>query len=84
VVLPVEMWAEQEGHFVNLEGRVQTAQKALTAPEGVRSNLDVLVDLAARMGFTVDPLLMPFRARLWSLSLEIRSQLMVRKEILNG
>jgi formate dehydrogenase major subunit len=54
VVLPVEMWAELEGHFINLEGRVQESHKALIAPEGVRSSLDVLVDLASRLGYTVE------------------------------
>ena len=42
VVLPVEIWAEQEGHFVNLEGKVQKANKVLCASEEIRSNADVL------------------------------------------
>ncbi len=46
VVLPVEMWAEQEGHYINLEGRLQNAARSLTAPEGVRSNLATLQALA--------------------------------------
>jgi formate dehydrogenase major subunit len=50
VVLPVEMWAEQEGHFVNLEGRVQEAHRALTAPAGVRSNVDALKSVAGALG----------------------------------
>ena len=51
VVLPVEMWAEQDGHFVNLEGRVQAAHKALTAPGEVKSNVEALRAVAARLGF---------------------------------
>lgn len=50
VVLPVEMWAEQEGTYINLEGRVQKAKRALTAPEGVRSNLETLQALANALG----------------------------------
>lgn len=50
VVLPVEMWAEQEGHFINLEGRVQKAKPALTAPQGVRSSDQALRDLAHLLG----------------------------------
>jgi formate dehydrogenase major subunit len=46
IVLPVEMWAEQEGHYYNLEGRLQQAHKALEAPTHVRSNLAVLQELA--------------------------------------
>ena len=54
VVLPVEMWAEQEGHFVNLEGRVQLAQRGLTPPAEVRPNVDVLQAVAERLGFVLN------------------------------
>ena len=54
VVLPVEIWAEQEGHFINLEGRVQSTARALTPPENVRSNVDALKALAAAMGIQPD------------------------------
>jgi formate dehydrogenase major subunit len=50
VVLPVEMWAEQEGHFVNLEGRVQSTSRSLTAPQGVLSNLAVIEAVASKVG----------------------------------
>ncbi len=54
VVLPVSIWAEQEGHYINLDGRMRKTEKAVTAPENVRDNLDVLTDLAKRMKFTLD------------------------------
>ncbi len=54
VVLPVETWTEQEGHFVNMEGRVQVAYKAITAPAGVLSNTAVLKELAKCLGVTVN------------------------------
>ncbi|MCD6291654.1 MAG: molybdopterin-dependent oxidoreductase [Anaerolineae bacterium] len=54
VVLPVEIWAELEGHYVNLEGRVQEARRALTPPAGVRSNTEVLQALAQRLGIALD------------------------------
>jgi predicted molibdopterin-dependent oxidoreductase YjgC len=47
VVLPVEMWAEQSGYYLNLEGRLQAANQALMAAPNVRSNLAVLQSLAA-------------------------------------
>ena len=50
VVLPVEMWAEQAGHFVSLDGRVQQTAKVLTAPETVRSNVDALQAVAQQLG----------------------------------
>ena len=50
VVLPVTMWAEQSGHYVNLEGRVQEASFSLTAPDGVRSNVAALQAVAQQVG----------------------------------
>ncbi len=44
------MWAEQEGHYVSLDGRVQSTQQAVTAPEGVWSNVKVLETLASKLG----------------------------------
>ncbi len=54
IVLPVEMWAEQEGHFVNLEGRLQEARKALKAPAETWSNVMVFESLAERLGLQID------------------------------
>lgn len=50
VVLPVTQWAEEEGTTTNLEGRVILRRRALDPPEGVRSELWVLRELAARLG----------------------------------
>jgi predicted molibdopterin-dependent oxidoreductase YjgC len=54
VVLPVETWAEQEGHFLNLEGRLQTANRGLTPPQGVRSHVDVFRAIADGVGVKLD------------------------------
>jgi predicted molibdopterin-dependent oxidoreductase YjgC len=50
VVLPVTMWAEQSGHYVNLEGRVQEAAASLQAVDGVRSNVEALQAVAQQVG----------------------------------
>ncbi|MEU9270178.1 molybdopterin oxidoreductase family protein [Streptomyces sp. NPDC048251] len=59
VVLPVTQWAEETGTTTSLEGRVLLRRQAITAPEGVRSDLEVLHELAARLGvekgFPTDP-----------------------------
>ncbi|MFF0460355.1 molybdopterin oxidoreductase family protein [Streptomyces mexicanus] len=59
VVLPVTQWAEETGTTTNLEGRVVLRRRALTPPDGVRSDLEVLHELAARLGvekgFPTDP-----------------------------
>jgi assimilatory nitrate reductase catalytic subunit len=49
VVLPVTQWAEETGTMTNLEGRVLLRRQALTPPEGVRSDLEVLHGLAERL-----------------------------------
>lgn len=53
VVLPTANWAEQEGHYLNLEGRLQKAEKLLTAPEGVLTTHETLNTLAGQMGLRV-------------------------------
>ncbi|MFH9823325.1 molybdopterin oxidoreductase family protein [Streptomyces bobili] len=59
VVLPVTQWAEETGTMTSLEGRVLLRRRAITPPEGVRSDLEVMHELAARLGvekgFPTDP-----------------------------
>jgi assimilatory nitrate reductase catalytic subunit len=59
VVLPVTQWAEETGTTTNLEGRVLLRRQAITPPDGVRSDLHVLHELAARLdvekGFPTNP-----------------------------
>jgi assimilatory nitrate reductase catalytic subunit len=50
VVLPVAQWAEEDGTTTTLEGRVVRRQRALPPPAGVRTELEVLHELAARLG----------------------------------
>ncbi|MEV0375418.1 molybdopterin oxidoreductase family protein [Streptomyces sp. NPDC050636] len=50
VVLPVAQWAEETGTTTNLEGRVLLRRRALDPPPGVRTDLEVLSGLAARLG----------------------------------
>lgn len=52
VVLPVTQWAEEEGTMTSLEGRVIRRRRALAPPPGVRTELEILHDLAARLGVT--------------------------------
>jgi assimilatory nitrate reductase catalytic subunit len=58
VVLPSAQWAEEEGTMTNLEGRVVLRRRAFAPPPGVRSDLEMLCAIAARLGhrerFTYD------------------------------
>ncbi|MEV6379085.1 molybdopterin oxidoreductase family protein [Streptomyces sp. NPDC051773] len=59
VVLPVTQWAEETGTMTNLEGRVLLRRRAITPPDGVRSDLEIMRELADRLGvekgFPTDP-----------------------------
>jgi NADH dehydrogenase/NADH:ubiquinone oxidoreductase subunit G len=54
VVLPVTVWSEQEGTYINLDGRIQKTTKVLTSTETVRDNLAVLSELAAQMNISLN------------------------------
>lgn len=48
-VLPVTQWAEEEGTMTGLEGRVLRRRRAVLPPPGVRSELEVMAELARRL-----------------------------------
>ncbi|MFV2174773.1 molybdopterin oxidoreductase family protein [Actinomadura sp. LOL_016] len=49
VVLPSAQWAEESGTMTNLEGRVLRRNRALAPPDGVRTDLRILSELARRL-----------------------------------
>ncbi len=59
VVLPTAQWAEEEGTMTNLEGRVIRRQALREPPPGVRTDLEVIAQVAAHLGdrqrFPSDP-----------------------------
>jgi predicted molibdopterin-dependent oxidoreductase YjgC len=51
VVLPAAAaWNESEGTVTNSERRVQRVRKAMEPPEGTRTDIEILCDLARRLG----------------------------------
>jgi assimilatory nitrate reductase catalytic subunit len=50
VVLPSAQWAEEDGTMTNLEGRVILRRRAAEPPPEVRTDLEILGALAARLG----------------------------------
>ncbi|TMQ91965.1 nitrite reductase [Actinomadura soli] len=50
VVLPAAQWAEESGTMTNLEGRVLRRRRAVPPPDGVRTDLEIIAGLAARLG----------------------------------
>lgn len=59
IVLPVLQWAEEEGTMTSLEGRVIRRRRALPGPEGARSELWIMAEIARRLGaastWSIDP-----------------------------
>ncbi len=59
IVLPVLQWAEEEGTVTNLEGRILRRRRAVTPPEGARSELWIMQELARLLDapslFSEDP-----------------------------
>jgi assimilatory nitrate reductase catalytic subunit len=49
VVLPCVQWAEETGTMTNLEGRVILRRAAMSPPDGARSDLWVMRELASRL-----------------------------------
>jgi assimilatory nitrate reductase catalytic subunit len=50
IVLPTTQWAEEEGTMTNIEGRVIRRRRVLTPPANVRSDSDILCQLAQYLG----------------------------------
>ncbi|WP_089927775.1 molybdopterin oxidoreductase family protein [Lentzea albida] len=51
VVLPAAMWGEKQGTFTNLSRVVHLSDQAVEPPGEARSDLDIFLDYASRMGF---------------------------------
>src|SRR4029078_11187240 len=51
VVLPTALWGEKTGTFTNVDRTVHLAEQAVAPPGEARSDLEIWVDYARRMGF---------------------------------
>jgi ferredoxin-nitrate reductase len=51
VVLPAATWGEKTGTFTNVDRTVHLSEKAVDPPGEARSDLDIFLDYARRMGF---------------------------------
>ncbi|MGY1641947.1 molybdopterin oxidoreductase family protein [Geodermatophilus sp. SYSU D00703] len=50
VVLPAATWGEKTGTFTNVDRTVHLSEKAVDPPGEARSDLDILIDFASRLG----------------------------------
>ena len=51
IYLPAAMWAEKSGILVNSERRMNLLQPAVKAPGEARTDFDIILDVARRMGY---------------------------------
>ena len=49
VVLPVENWMEQSGHFLNLDGHILKSHASLKSADGILSNYEAIKNFADHM-----------------------------------
>jgi formate dehydrogenase major subunit len=56
VIIPNPTWVEKEGTTTNLEGRVQKLVKAIKPPIEVKDELETLVELMEKLGYTREEL----------------------------
>jgi len=54
VVLPAATFAEKDGSFTNTERRVQRVRKAVEPPGEARGDWEIICDLAARLGLSME------------------------------
>jgi len=54
VVLPTNHWFEEEGHFITLDGKVQSTKKSLKVMEDNWSNEEVLEALAKKLDLQIN------------------------------
>jgi assimilatory nitrate reductase catalytic subunit len=52
VILPIAQFGEEQGTLTNLEGRVILRERVQPAPEGVKTDLEIICELAGRLGAT--------------------------------
>lgn len=52
VVLPAAAWAEKTGTFTNADRTVHLSERAIDPPGEARSDLDIFVEVAGRLGLT--------------------------------
>jgi len=55
IILPCKIWAEEEGHYLTTDGRIELNRQAITAGELQRSVSEVLIDLSEKSGFSLQP-----------------------------
>ena len=50
VILPCSAYSEKDGHFVNLEGRIQKAYKATYPPGDAKEDWEIINKLSILLG----------------------------------
>ena len=53
LILPAPAYTEQDGIYVNIEGRAQKARKAVQPPRQAREDWQIIVDLANELGINL-------------------------------
>jgi len=55
VVLPSTIWAEREGHYVSMDGRILELERALQPQDGLLQDQEILIRLSKKLGHELSP-----------------------------
>ena len=55
VVLPSPIWAEREGKYMSMDGRISESRPALQPKEGVLQDREILIELSKKLGHNLSP-----------------------------
>jgi NADH-quinone oxidoreductase subunit G len=75
IVLPVAMWAEKDGLYVNRRGRIQRSQRAVAPPRDAREDWRLLGELLSGLGDEEAPAGLPALRRLVARELGIEAEI---------
>ena len=55
VILPSPIWAEREGEYMNMDGRLLQLKRVLQPKEGILQDQEILIELARKLGRELIP-----------------------------
>ena len=50
LILPASNYVEKDGYYINIEGRIQKARRAVFAPNLAKNDIDIFIDIAKKIG----------------------------------
>jgi len=55
VVLPSPIWAEREGKYMSMDGRLSELRRVLQSQDGLLQDREILIELSRKLGYELSP-----------------------------